>query len=81
VPRWPRHRFRLTQTKEGQRHAVSSAGASSLQATLALAALSFVQRGEHGLALVRVQPVRTAPGVRIDGRYGPFRVVDTTGSR
>lgn len=54
---------------------VSSAGGSSLQATLALAALSFVQRGEQGIGYVRAQPVRSTPGARIEGRYGPFRVV------
>lgn len=59
----------------GSDAAAASAGASSLQATLALAALSFVQRQEHGPAFVRVQPVRTVPGAQIGGRYGPFRVV------
>lgn len=55
--------------------AAASVGASSLQATLALAALNFVQRGEHAPAFVRAQPVRTVPGAQAGDRYGPFRVV------
>ena len=50
----------------GGQAAASSAGASSLQATLALAALGFMQRNEHGHVLARPDAAAT--------RYGPFRV-------